>query len=169
MPPKSIYQHLSLQTGESPVTMRYAPYPSSTVCYLCSNGNCPPPCHPERSRGIFAPNICQAASKCVDSSTRCRSLRMTRFVCRDKQNLPRGYLRGKRKKCWYKASLSRFPLRPPEESEEHTEVPRRLFAYFLVGEKVGPRRDHMQSRFFDSLRSFRMTGKRIATSLRSSQ
>ena len=66
---------------------------------------------------------------------------MTRFVCRDKQNLPRGYLRGKRKKCWYKASLSRFPLRPPEESEEHTEVPRRLFAYFLVGEKVGPRRE----------------------------
>ena len=32
-----------------------------------------------------------------------------------------------------------FPLRPPEESEEHAEVPRRLFAYFLVGEKVGLR------------------------------
>ena len=30
----------------------------------------------------------------------------------------------------------RFPFGPPEESEEHAEVPRRLFAYFLVGEKV---------------------------------
>ena len=32
--------------------------------------------------------------------------------------------------------LSRFPLEPSGESEDHTEGPRRLFAYFLVGEKV---------------------------------
>ena len=30
----------------------------------------------------------------------------------------------------------RFPLRPSGESGDHTEGPRRLFAYFLVGEKV---------------------------------
>ena len=40
-------------------------------------------------------------------------------------------------------NLVRFLLGPPEESEEHAEVPRRLFAYFLVGEKVGPRRDNI--------------------------
>lgn len=30
----------------------------------------------------------------------------------------------------------RFPLRPSGESGDHTGGPRRLFAYFLVGEKV---------------------------------
>ena len=40
-------------------------------------------------------------------------------------------------------NLVRFLLGPPEESEEHAEVPRRLFAYFLGGEKVGPRRDNI--------------------------
>ena len=30
----------------------------------------------------------------------------------------------------------RFPLGPSGESGDHTEGPRRLFAYFLVGEKV---------------------------------
>ena len=49
--------------------------------------------------------------------------------------------------------LVRFPFGPPEESEEHAEVPRRLFAYFLVGEKVCPRRDgtNILPRFFDSV------------------
>ena len=60
-------------------------------------------------------------------------------------------------------NLVRFLLGPPEESEEHAEVPRRLFAYFLVGEKVGPRRDGtiLLPRFFDSvsLRSVGMTQK----------
>ena len=36
----------------------------------------------------------------------------------------------------------RFPFGPPGESEDHAEGSRRLFAYFLVGEKVGPRRDN---------------------------
>ena len=30
----------------------------------------------------------------------------------------------------------RFPFGPPGESEDHAEGSRRLFAYFLVGEKV---------------------------------
>ncbi len=33
-------------------------------------------------------------------------------------------------------NLIRVPLRPSGESGDHTEGPRRLFAYFLVGEKV---------------------------------
>ena len=37
--------------------------------------------------------------------------------------------------------LIRFPFGPSGESEDHTEGSRRLFAYFLVGEKVGPRRE----------------------------
>ena len=84
-----------------------------------------------------------------------------------KHRTPPGIPKGEAAETLVIDKLVRFLLGPPEESEEHAEVPRRLFAYFLVGEKVGPRRDHMQSRFFDSLRSFRMTGKRIATSLRS--
>ena len=36
-------------------------------------------------------------------------------------------------------NLVRFLLGPPEESEEHAEVPRRLFAYFPAHEKVCPR------------------------------
>ncbi len=35
----------------------------------------------------------------------------------------------------------RCPLETSEESEKPTEVSRRLFAYFLVGEKVGPWRE----------------------------
>ena len=35
----------------------------------------------------------------------------------------------------------RFPFGPPGESEDRAEGSRRLFAYFLVGEKVGPRRE----------------------------
>ena len=42
----------------------------------------------------------------------------------------------------------RCPLETSEESEKPTEVSRRLFAYFLVGEKVGPRRDNTLPRFF---------------------
>ena len=49
-----------------------------------------------------------------------------------------------------KANLIRFPLRPSERSGKPTEVSRRLFAYFLVGEKVGPRRDDIPPRSFDS-------------------
>ena len=37
-------------------------------------------------------------------------------------------------------ALVRFLLGPSGESEDHTEGSRRLFAYFLVGEKVGLRR-----------------------------
>ena len=37
----------------------------------------------------------------------------------------------------------RFPLGPPGESEDRAEGSRRLFAYFLVGEKVGPRRERI--------------------------
>ena len=44
----------------------------------------------------------------------------------------------------------RCPLKPSERSGKPTEVSRRLFAYFLVGEKVGPRRDDMLPRSFDS-------------------
>ena len=35
----------------------------------------------------------------------------------------------------------RFPFGPSGESEDHTEGSRRLFAYFLVGEKVCLRSD----------------------------
>ena len=35
-----------------------------------------------------------------------------------------------------KENLIRFPLRPPRKSENHGSGSRRLFAYFLVGEKV---------------------------------
>ena len=49
-----------------------------------------------------------------------------------------------------KANLIRFPLRPSERSGKPRSVSRRLFAYFLVGEKVGPRRDDILSRSFDS-------------------
>ena len=38
-------------------------------------------------------------------------------------------------------NLVRFPFGPSERSGKPTEVSRRLFAYFLVGEKVCPRRD----------------------------
>ena len=55
----------------------------------------------------------------------------------------RGIPKGKAEEMLEYNDLSRFPLRPSEESEEHTEVPRRLFAYFLVGEKVGPRRERL--------------------------
>ena len=37
----------------------------------------------------------------------------------------------------------RFPFGPPGESEDRAEGSRRLFAYFLVGEKVGPRRERI--------------------------
>ena len=42
-----------------------------------------------------------------------------------------------------KGKLIRFPFGPSGESEDHTEGSRRLFAYFLVGEKVGPRRERI--------------------------
>ena len=48
----------------------------------------------------------------------------------------RGFQKGKRKKSnWYTSPI-RFPLWPSGESEDHTEGPRRLFGYFLAGEKV---------------------------------
>ena len=63
----------------------------------------------------------------------------------------KGIPKGKAEEMLEKGIPIRFPLGPSGESEDHTEGSRRLFAYFLVGEKVGPRRE------------------RIATSLRSSQ
>jgi len=47
-----------------------------------------------------------------------------------------GILKGKAGKIPDDLHPSRFPLEPSGESEDHTEGPRRLFAYFLVGEKV---------------------------------
>ncbi len=70
---------------------------------------------------------------------------------RRKEQSTKGIPKGKAEDLLETDNLSRFPLRPSEESEKPTEVSRRLFAYFLVGEKVG-------------LRS-----KRIPTSLRSSE
>ena len=52
-----------------------------------------------------------------------------------------GITKGEAEDLLEKGNPIRFPLSPLEESEEHTEVPRRLFAYFLVGEKVWPRSD----------------------------
>ena len=48
----------------------------------------------------------------------------------------RGIPKGKAEEMLEKDNLIRFPLRPPRESENHAEGSRRLFAYFLVGEKV---------------------------------
>ena len=48
----------------------------------------------------------------------------------------RGIPKGKAEEMLEKENLIRFPLRPPRESENHAEGSRRLFAYFLVGEKV---------------------------------
>ena len=70
---------------------------------------------------------------------------------RRKEQSTKGIPKGKAEGMLEKGNPNRFPLRPSEESEKPTEVSRRLFAYFLVGEKVG-------------LRS-----KRIPTSLRSSE
>ena len=47
----------------------------------------------------------------------------------------------------------RFPFGSSEESEKHTKVSRRLFAYFLVGEKVGLRSKRKELRIATSLRS----------------
>ena len=83
--------------------------------------------HPERrrsrSRRIFAPNDCSAPGKCVDSSISLRSTqndaltkmqpiykirrqrRRLKYGLSDKSvlyNLPWGFPRGKRKKCWKK-------------------------------------------------------------------
>ena len=48
----------------------------------------------------------------------------------------RGIPKGKAKEMLDNANPVRFPLRPSGESEDHTGGPRRLFAYFLIGEKV---------------------------------
>ena len=51
---------------------------------------------------------------------------------------PPGIIKGETEEALESEYSIRFPLETPEESEEHAEVPRRLFAYFLAGEKVWP-------------------------------
>ena len=68
-----------------------------------------------------------------------------------KAKTPKGITKGEAEEMLEKENPIHFPLGTSGESEDHTEGSRRLFAYFLVGEKVGLRRE------------------RIATSLRSSQ
>ena len=77
------------------------------------------PCHPDRSRGIFAPPsfLCQRITY---------------------QRVSQG---GSGRNVGIKQS-NPLPLGSSEESEKPRSVSRRLFAYFLVGEKVGPRRNH---------------------------
>ena len=53
-----------------------------------------------------------------------------------------GIIKGEAKAISETGNLICFPLETPGESEDHAEGSRRLFAYFLVGEKVCPRREH---------------------------
>ena len=60
-----------------------------------------------------------------------------------KAKTPKGITKGEAEEMLEKENPIHFPLGTSGESEDHTEGPRRLFAYFLVGEKVGPRREVM--------------------------
>ena len=65
-----------------------------------------------------------------------RYLSTCRFLYKMEVKFPKGFQRGKRRRGWILKKLVRFPLWPSGESENHTEGSRRIFAYFLSGEKV---------------------------------